>query len=64
MNAYDDAGAELDVHFEGQLVAVLGEERWEREKAAGSRMTLDEAIELALSLIDSAKTPGEQAPSR
>jgi predicted ATPase/class 3 adenylate cyclase len=64
MNAYDDAGAELDVHFERQLVAVLGEETWEREKAAGSRMTLDEAIEVALSLIDSAKTPGEQAPSR
>jgi hypothetical protein len=29
---------------------VLGEETWEREKAAGSRMTLDEAIALARSL--------------
>ncbi len=64
MNAYYDAGADLEGHFEGQLVAVLGEETWEREKAAGSRMTLDEAIELALSLIDSPMTPGEQALTR
>ena len=50
MNAYYDAGADLEGHFERQLVAVLGEETWEREKAAGSGMTLDEAIALARSL--------------
>ena len=63
MNAYYDAGADLDGHFERQLVAVLGEETWEREKAAGSRMTLDEAIELGLSLIDSPMTPPCQEAS-
>ena len=50
MNAYDDAGADLEGHFERQLVAVLDKETWEREKAAGARMTLDEAIALARSL--------------
>jgi hypothetical protein len=50
MNAYDDAGADLEGHFERRLVAVLDEETWEREKAAGARMTLDEAIALARSL--------------
>ena len=65
MNAYDDAGADLEVHFERQLVAVLGEETWEREKEAGSRMTLEEAIELALSLIDGPMTlPAATSPSR
>ena len=50
MNAYYDAGADLEGHFERQLVAVLGEGTWERDKAAGCRMTLDEAIALARSL--------------
>jgi hypothetical protein len=56
MNAYSEAEDELDRQFERQLVAVLGEEAWEREKTAGSRMTLEEAIALAQSLSgDSAK---------
>jgi len=65
MNAYDDAGADLEVHFERQLVAVLGEEGWEREKAAGSRMTLDEAIELARLVVErsAAAPPAEHAGS-
>jgi hypothetical protein len=31
-------------------VAVLGEDAWEQEKAAGSTMTLEQAIALAQSL--------------
>jgi predicted ATPase/class 3 adenylate cyclase len=50
MNAYSEADDELDRQFERPLVAVLGEEAWEREKTAGSRMTLEEAIALAQSL--------------
>jgi tetratricopeptide (TPR) repeat protein len=50
MNAYFEAGDELERHFEGKLVAVLGEEAWEREKTAGSTMTLEQAIALAQSL--------------
>jgi tetratricopeptide (TPR) repeat protein len=48
-NAYF-RGDELDCHFESQLVALLGEEAWEREKTAGSTMTLEQAIALAQSL--------------
>ena len=33
-------------------------------QSEGSAMTLDEAIELALSLIDGPKTPDEHAPTR
>jgi predicted ATPase len=56
MNAYSEADDELDRQFERPLVAVLGEEAWEREKTAGSRMTLEEAVALAQSLSgDSAK---------
>jgi hypothetical protein len=49
MNAYSRAD-ELERHFERQLVVVLGEEAWEREKTAGSTMTLEQAIALAQSL--------------
>jgi predicted ATPase/class 3 adenylate cyclase len=52
MNAYFEAEEEHERHFERQLVAVLGEEAWEREKTAGSTMTLEEAIALARSLCD------------
>jgi predicted ATPase/class 3 adenylate cyclase len=51
MNAYD-AGADLERHFERELVAVLGEDAWEQEKAAGSTMTLEEAIAVARFLCD------------
>jgi predicted ATPase len=50
MSAYFQAGDELESRFEYELVTVLGEEVWEDEKAAGSRMTLEEAIALARSL--------------
>jgi tetratricopeptide (TPR) repeat protein len=50
MNAYFEAKDELEDHFERQLVVVLGEEAWEREKTAGSTMTLEQAIALAQSL--------------
>ena len=50
MNAYSRADDELELHFERQLVVVLGEEAWEREKTAGSKMTLEQAIALARSL--------------
>jgi hypothetical protein len=50
MNAYFEGDDELERHFERELVAVLGEEAWEREKAAGSTMTLEQAIALAQSL--------------
>jgi predicted ATPase/class 3 adenylate cyclase len=49
MNAYSRAD-ELERHFERPLVGVLGEEAWEREKTAGSTMTLEKAIALAQSL--------------
>ena len=41
---------ELERHFERQLVMVLGEEAWEREKTEGSTMALEHAIALARSL--------------
>lgn len=47
MNAYDEAAAELEANFERELVAGLGEEAWEREKAAGSTMTLEQALAVA-----------------
>jgi hypothetical protein len=50
MNAYFGAEDELERRFERQLVALLGEEAWERETTAGSTMTLDQAIALAQSL--------------
>jgi predicted ATPase len=49
-NAYSRADDELERHFERQLVVLLGEEAWERERTAGSTMTLEQAIELARSL--------------
>jgi predicted ATPase/class 3 adenylate cyclase len=48
-NAYSE-GNELEKHFERQLVAMLGEEAWEQERAAGSTMTLETAVALAQSL--------------
>jgi hypothetical protein len=50
INAYSRADDELERHFERQLVLVLGEEAWEREKTAGSTMTLEQAIALAQSI--------------
>jgi len=55
MNAYFDAGEELQAHFERELVAVLGEEAWEREKAVGSTMTVDEAVAVATFLCGGSK---------
>ena len=52
MDAYFGARDELERHFERQLALVLGEEAWEREKTAGSPMTLEQAIALARSLCD------------
>ncbi|HEY3206286.1 MAG TPA: adenylate/guanylate cyclase domain-containing protein [Gaiellaceae bacterium] len=49
-NAYSRADDELERHFERELMVLLGEEAWEREKAMGSTMTLEQAIELARSL--------------
>jgi hypothetical protein len=53
MNAYSEGN---ETHFERQLVAVLGEEAWERERAAGSTMTLEEAIVVAQLLCDDSAT--------
>jgi predicted ATPase/class 3 adenylate cyclase len=50
INAYSRAKDELELHFERPLVAVLGEDAWERERRAGSSMTLEQAIALAQSL--------------
>jgi hypothetical protein len=50
MNAYLRAKDELELRFERQLVVVLGEEAWERQRTAGSTMTLEQAIALARSL--------------
>jgi predicted ATPase len=54
MNAYFEGDDELEHHFERELVAVLGEEAWEKEKAAGSTMTFEEAILVAQLLCDDA----------
>jgi hypothetical protein len=54
MNAYSRAEDELERRFERQLVVVLGEETWERERTAGSAMTLEQAIALAQSLTGDA----------
>jgi predicted ATPase len=62
MNAYFEAQGELERHFERQLVAVLGEEAWEREKTAGSTMTLEEAIAVAQLLCDSSAPPVSADP--
>jgi predicted ATPase/class 3 adenylate cyclase len=43
---------------------TLGDTRFEAAWAEGQEMTLDEAVEVALSLIDTAKTPAERAPPR
>ena len=55
MNAYAEADAELEGHFERELVVVLGEEAWEREKAAGSTMTLERRSRLRGLLCDGAE---------
>ena len=47
--------AELEGHFERELVAVLGKDAWELEKAAGSTMTLEQAIAVARLLCDGAE---------
>ena len=52
MNAYFQKNDDLEHHLERELVAVFGEEAWEQERAAGSRLTLEEAIALAQSLCD------------
>jgi predicted ATPase/class 3 adenylate cyclase len=52
MNAYDEPAADLEAGFERELVAGLGEEAWEREKAAGSTMTLEQALAVARFLCD------------
>jgi tetratricopeptide (TPR) repeat protein len=54
MNAYYKV-SELESQFERELVAVIGEEAWEREKLAGSTMTLEQAIELARGLFGDAR---------
>jgi predicted ATPase len=57
MNAYFEAENEVERRFERELEVVLGEEAWERQKTAGSTMTLEEAIALARALCDdSART--------
>ena len=61
VNAYFEAQADLDGHFERQLAAVLGEEAWEREKRAGSTMTLEEAVALARSLCHDSAQAGVAA---
>jgi hypothetical protein len=50
MTPYSRAKDELELNFERRLVVVLGEDAWEREKTAGSTMTLEQAIALARSL--------------
>jgi predicted ATPase len=49
-NPYSEEDAELEAEFERELVVELGETAWEQEFAAGSALTLEEAIVLARSL--------------
>ena len=44
---HGEADTELEGRFERELVAVLGEEAWELERATGSTMTLEQAITVA-----------------
>ena len=50
--------------IEPQARAALGDDRYEAAVSAGEALSREEAIELALSPIDSSPTPDEQAPSR
>ena len=50
MNAYFEAKDELERHFERPLVVSGRRGSWEREKTAGSTMTLEKATALAQSL--------------
>jgi hypothetical protein len=43
-------GRELRCRFEQPLIDALGEDEWAREHSDGARLTLTEAIELALTL--------------
>lgn len=47
-----ESPSELDLRrrFEQPLIDALGEEEWGREQAAGAKLTLEEAIELARTL--------------
>jgi predicted ATPase/class 3 adenylate cyclase len=47
----DPREAELEDFFEQPLVNALGDEVWERERAAGAALTLEETIALARSLV-------------
>jgi hypothetical protein len=50
--------AELESLFEQRLADGLGKEAWERELAAGSALTAEEALQLARSLAETTpKTP-------
>ena len=44
MNAYSEEDDELEARFERQLVGALGDDACRREKAAGSTMTLEDAL--------------------
>jgi len=57
MNAYFRDDDELEYRFERELVAVLGEEAWEQERAIGSTMALEEAIAVAQMLCDDSALP-------
>ena len=60
-----DGAAQVDYHEVIECVkAGCNPETWERAAAKARAMSLDEAIAFALSLTDSPKTPGQEAPPR
>ena len=60
--------AELESLFEQRLYDALGKEAWERERAAGTTLAAEEAIQLALSLAETTPTTyrksGAASPQR
>jgi len=63
-NAYSRADEEFERHFERELMVLLGEEAWERERTTGSTMTLEQAIELARSLSSRSNEPSPSPDDR
>ena len=61
---YTGPKRELEHLFAQPLIDALGAERYASEQERGTKMTLDEAIELAQSLVErsAAAPPAEQAP--
>jgi hypothetical protein len=55
------AELELRRRFEQPLIDALGEDEWAREQAAGAKLTLEEAIDLARALATRPEATSQSA---